>query len=202
MNEQLTKWGMLGLAIWVAVLTWMVATQPVATSSKHQAGNAGPVVAYVHGDSLQQGMHLLQNLQANLMAQIETREAQLQQEAKPLQEEAQELLAYANGGQATDDELNIAQGRIMEIEAQLGQMQRAAESQIVQAEQNMQAVIAEALRRELEAFAKEEGIDMILNWGLSGEGVLYGGEPMDITHEVLDRLNANHPMTELETLTD
>ena len=44
--------------------------------------------------------------------------------------------------------------------------------------------------------------DMILNWGLSGEGVLYGGEPMDITHEVLDRLNANHPMTELETLTD
>ena len=202
MNEQLTKWGMLGLAIWVAVLTWMVATQPVATSSKHQAENAGPVVAYVHGDSLQQGMHLLQNLQANLMAQIETREAQLQQEAKPLQEEAQELLAYANGGQATDDELNIAQGRIMEIEAQLGQMQRAAESQIVQAEQNMQSVIAEALRRELEAFAKEEGIDMILNWGLSGEGVLYGGEPMDITHEVLDRLNANHPMTKLETPTD
>lgn len=202
MNEQLTKWGVLGLAIWVAVLTWMVATKPKANSSTHQAGNAGPVVAYVHGDSLQQGMHLLQNLQANLMAQIETREDQLQQEAKPLQEEAQELLAYANSGQATDDELNIAQGRIMEIEAQLGQMQRAAESQIVQAEQNMQAVIAEALRRELEAFAKEEGIDMILNWGLSGEGVLYGGEPLDITPQVLDRLNANHPLTEFETPAD
>jgi Skp family chaperone for outer membrane proteins len=66
----------------------------------------------------------------------------------------------------------------------------------------MQAVIAEALRRELEAFAKEEGIDMILNWGLSGEGVLYGGEPMDITPQVLDRLNANHPLTELETPAD
>jgi Skp family chaperone for outer membrane proteins len=202
MNDQLTKWGVLGLAIWVAVLTWMVATQPGANSPRHHRGGTGPVVAYVHGDSLQQGMHLLQNLQANLMAQIETREAQLQQEAKPLQEEAQELLAYANSGQATDDELSIAQSRVMEIEAQLGQMQRIAESQIVQAEQNMQAVIAEALRRELEAFAKEEGIDMILNWGLSGEGVLYGGEPMDITPQVLDRLNANHPLTELETPAD
>jgi len=59
---------------------------------------------------------------------------------------------------------------------------------------DMQAVIAEALKRELETYAQEEGIDMILNWGLSGEGVLYGGTPWDITEDVLDRLNERHPL--------
>ena len=61
------------------------------------------------------------------------------------------------------------------------------------AEQNMQAVMAEALRRHLEEHAQEEGIDFVLNWGLSGEGVLYGTEPWDITSDVLERINAAHP---------
>jgi len=33
-------------------------------------------------------------------------------------------------------------------------------------------------------------IDVILNWGLSGEGVLFGTEPYNVTSEVLDKLNA------------
>jgi len=30
-----------------------------------------------------------------------------------------------------------------------------------------------------------------LNWGLSGEGVLYGSEPWDITTDVLERINSD-----------
>ncbi|MGB2469948.1 MAG: hypothetical protein ACPIA5_03780, partial [Flavobacteriales bacterium] len=69
-----------------------------------------------HGDSLQAGMEFVQTLQANLQVQMEAREARLQEDAAPLQEEAQELLAYANTDAATQDELEIAQRRIMEIE--------------------------------------------------------------------------------------
>lgn len=189
MNDSVWKIGMPVLAIWVLGLTWHALSADRGPSTE-----GAPVVAFVHGDSLQRGMHLMKNLQANLMAQIEARETQLQEDAQPLQSEAQELLAYANSDQATEDELEIAQGRILEIERALGQMQRAAESQVVQAEQSMQAVIAEALKRELETYAQEEGIDMILNWGLSGEGVLYGGTPWDVTEDVLDRLNERHPL--------
>ena len=189
MNDSVWKIGMPVLAIWVLGLTWHA-----LSADRGPSVEGAPVVAFVHGDSLQRGMHLMKNLQANLMAQIEARETQLQEDAQPLQSEAQELLAYANSDQATEDELEIAQGRILEIERALGQMQRAAESQVVQAEQSMQAVIAEALKRELETYAQEEGIDMILNWGLSGEGVLYGGTPWDVTEDVLDRLNERHPL--------
>lgn len=179
-------------AVWLSVLTWVLVGRAPSVAERTAAGG-GPVVAFVHGDSLQRGMAFVQTMQANLQLQLEAREAQLQEDALPLQEEAQELLAYANSGQATEDELEIAQRRIMELEEGLRAMQRAAEQDMFVAEQNMQAVLAQALRRHLDAHAEEEGLDFILNWGLSGEGVLYGSEPWDITGAVLERINNAHP---------
>lgn len=179
-------------AIWLVWLTWLVVgTQPTLADQAESSG--GPVVAFVHGDSLQEGMAFVQTLKANLEVQIDAREERLQADAAPLQEEAQELLDYAQGGSATPEELDIAQRRIMELEDALRAMQRAAEQDVVVAEQNMKSILAEALRRNLKAHAEEEGIDFILNWGLSGEGVLYGKEPWDITSEVLDRINSATP---------
>ena len=188
MNDSVWKIGMPVLAIWVLGLTWHA-----LSADRGPSAEGAPVVAFVHGDSLQRGMAFVQTMQANLQLQLEAREAQLQEDALPLQEEAQELLAYANSGQATEDELEIAQRRMMELEEGLRAMQRAAEQDMVVAEQNMQAVLAQALRRHLDAHAEEEGLDFILNWGLSGEGVLYGSEPWDITGAVLERINNAHP---------
>ena len=186
-------WPVVGvLVVWLAALTWN-AVGSAPTAAERAAAGGGPVVAFVHGDSLQRGMAFVQTMQANLQMQMEAREKQLQEDALPLQEEAQELLAYANSGQASDDELEIAQRRILELEEGLRTLQRAAEQDMFVAEQNMQAVMAEALRRHLEEHAREEGIDFVLNWGLSGEGVLYGTEPWDITSDVLARINAAHP---------
>ena len=195
MNDMNAKvfWGVTGgLVLWLGVLTWKtMESQPSA--AERAASGEGPVVAYVHGDSLQQGMTLLQTMQANLQLQLEAREQQLQEDALPLQQEAQELLEYAQSGQASQDELEIAQSRILELEEELRAMQGAAEQDMFVAEQKLKAVLADALRRHLEAHAEEEGIDFILNWGLSGEGVLYGSAPWDITIEVLDRINKAHP---------
>ena len=179
-------------AIWLAWLTWLLmGNEPTLADQAEASG--GPVVAFVHGDSLQEGMVFVQTLKANLQVQIDAREERLQADAAPLQAEAQELLDYAQGGSATPEELDIAQRRIMELEDALRAMQRAAEQDVFVAEQNMKSILAEALRRNLKVHAEEEGIDFILNWGLSGEGVLYGKEPWDITSKVLDRMNAATP---------
>ena len=179
-------------AIWLLWLTWLaVGSEPTLADQTEAAG--GPVVAFVHGDSLQEGMAFVQTLRANLEVQIGAREERLQADAAPLQAEAQELLDYAQGGSATQEELDIAQRRIMELEDALRAMQRAAEQDVFVAEQNMKSILADALRRNLETHAEEEGIDFILNWGLSGEGVLYGKEPWDITSAVLERINSATP---------
>ena len=51
-------------------------------------------------------MAFVQTLRANLEVQIGAREERLQADAAPLQEEAQELLDYAQGGSATQEELH------------------------------------------------------------------------------------------------
>ena len=163
MNDMNAKvfWGVTGgLVLWLGVLTWKtMESQPSA--AERAASGGGPVVAYVHGDSLQRGMALLQTMQANLQLQLEAREQQLQEDALPLQQEAQELLEYAQSGQASQDELEIAQTRILELEEELRAMQGAAEQDMFVAEQNLKAVLADALRRHLEAHAEEEGIDEV-----------------------------------------
>ena len=195
MNDMNAKvfWGVTGGLVFVVGRFDMEDHGKPAERCRACASGGGPVVAYGHGDSLQQGMALLQTMQANLQLQLDAREQQLQEDALPLQQEAQELLEYAQNGQASQDELEIAQTRILELDEELRAMQGAAEQDMFVAEQNLKAVLADALRRHLEAHAEEEGIDFILNWGLSGEGVLYGSEPWDITIEVLDRINKAHP---------
>ena len=110
-------------------------------------------------------------------------------QALPLQEEAQELINYANSGQASADEIDIASRRVGEIESLLEGMQYEAEQSFALHEQAMQDTIAKHLTGTLRTFSEDQGIDLVLNWGLSGEGVLYGTDSRDVTMEVLEALN-------------
>lgn len=173
-------------AIWLAVLTYLT-----LAPSQTIANTAGaPVVAYVHGDSLQKNMKLIQTLEASLFSNVAAIDSLLKAEAAPMQAEAQELITYANSGSATDDEIAIAQTRINEIEATLQQMQAEAENRVLLQEQTMQATVAAFLSKTLKEYSLENDIDLVLNWGLSGEGVLFGTEPFDITEDVIERLNS------------
>jgi len=53
----------------------------------------------------------------------------------------------------------------------------------------MQATIAAHLTKTLRTYSEKNGIDVVLNWGLSGEGVLFGTDARDVTSEVLQDLN-------------
>ena len=70
--------------------------------------------------------------------------------------------------------MQIAQSRLYEIEAQLAQIQNESQTRLVQLENQLQAEVAARLSEEVSVFAEENGLEVVLNWGLSGEGVLYG----------------------------
>ena len=180
--------------VWCAALTWGGGTSaPDAVARGEKA-----VVAYVHGDSLQSGYALIQDLDRLLQAQIESINGQLVKAMTPLQEEAQELIEYAKNGNPSASELNTARERMVEIEEQMNIYQNQAERAAQMREQNMQNVIATTLREEIALYADETGIDVILNWGLSGEGVLYGAEGFDITETLLEYLNERHETKKAE----
>ena len=59
----------------------------------------------------------------------------------------------------------------------------------MQLENQLQAEVAARLSEEVSVFAEENGLEVVLNWGLSGEGVLYGSPDYDITNALLDFMN-------------
>ena len=178
---------------WVIGLIWLSGLTLIHFSHSNMSKVEGtPVIAFVIGDSIQQGMFLIDTLQLALQENIETVNTMLQEEAIPLQAEAQELITYANSGNATDNEIEIAQKRVYELEGILNQMQQEAANSIRFQEQTMQVTITTFLTNKLQEYSEANGIDIILNRGLSGEGVLYGSEIFDITADVLEELNASN----------
>tara|TARA_B100000902_G_C27228299_1_gene873409 strand:- start:615 stop:1169 length:555 start_codon:yes stop_codon:yes gene_type:complete len=174
------------VGVWLIALTFLL----LKPEPKFSSNSAAPIVAYVHGDSLHSGMNLITELEVTLQKNVEQVDSLLKIEAAPLQQEAQELISYANSGSASEDEIQIAQQRVYEIESILQQMQAKASQNVQLQEQTMQTTVSAFLNKVLSEYAEENNIDLILNWGLSGEGVLYGTEPYNVTAEVLEKLNS------------
>jgi hypothetical protein len=63
----------------------------------------------------------------------------------------------------------------------------------------IQEEIAVNLTAEVAVFAEESGLDVVLNWGRSGEGVLFGGEAFDVTSALIQFMNDRYvPTPDLE----
>lgn len=175
--------------VWCAILTWNAQTGAKgAMSAELQSGQAA-VVAYVHGDSLQLGYDYIRLLEDQILSVAERVQLRVDSLVMPLREEAQELITYAQSDAATQEEIAVASQRLGELEQQVNALQGQQQQYLANLEQQLQSQVAARLTTELEAYAAETGIDVIVNWGLSGEGVLYGAEPFNITQPLLAFLN-------------
>ncbi|MDE0870797.1 MAG: OmpH family outer membrane protein [Flavobacteriales bacterium] len=157
-------------------------------SAELQSGKA-PVVAYVHGDSIQSGYAFIEVQEEKLFVAVQQAQLAIDRASTPFRDEAQELIDYANSGAATPEDVQIAQQRLMELESQMGKIQEASQNELLELESSLQAEIASNLSRDVAEYAQERGLDVVLNWGLSGEGVLYGSAGLDVTAGLLEFMN-------------
>ncbi|MFZ9054238.1 MAG: OmpH family outer membrane protein [Flavobacteriales bacterium] len=184
---------------WLAVLTYMTVNPSQADLPAELKRGDAATVAYVHGDSIQRNYRFIEAREQSMFTAVQQSQLAVERMARPLQEEAQELIDYASGPGVSGDEVQMAQNRLYEIEAQLAQIQNEAQSRLVQLENALQVEVSEKLNQEVGFFAKENGIEVVLNWGLSGEGVLYGAPGFDVTEALLEFMNERY---EEETVQD
>ena len=192
MNRQFLVILMICLVGWLAVLTYMTVNPSQADLSAELKRGDAAIVAYVHGDSIQRNYRFIEAREQSMFTAVQQSQLAVERMARPLQEEAQELIDYASGAGVSGDEVQMAQNRLYEIEAQLAQIQNEAQSRLVQLENALQAEVSEKLTQEVGVFAKENGIEVVLNWGLSGEGVLYGAPGFDVTEALLEFMNERY----------
>lgn len=177
------------LACWCIGLTWVTVKNPTeALSLELQAGTT-PVIAFVHGDSIQSQYEFIAAQEQKLFIALQEVQAEIESKSSPLQTEAQELIDYANSAAANAEEIEMVQGRLGEIQTSLREMQQEGTNRLADMEASLQAEVTVMLTSEVEAFAVERNIDVVLNWGQSGEGVLYGSAGWDVTAPLLEFLN-------------
>jgi Skp family chaperone for outer membrane proteins len=192
MNRQFLVILMICLVGWLAVLTYMTVNPSQADLPAELERGDAAIVAYVHGDSIQRNYRFIEAREQSMFTAVQQSQLAVERMARPLQEEAQELIDYASGAGVSGDEVQMAQNRLYEIEAQLAQIQNEAQSRLVQLENALQVEVSEKLTQEVGVFAQENGIEVVLNWGLSGEGVLYGAPGFDVTEALLEFMNERY----------
>jgi Skp family chaperone for outer membrane proteins len=192
MNEKLTIAAFLVLLIWSSFLSFQLFGGSEADLPNGIRDGSTPVIAFVHGDSIQSNYAYILDREKDLFIALQQAQTAMERQSRPLQQEAQELIEYANGPSATQDEIMMAQNRLMEIENALNQMQNQQQTELMQLESSIQGDIALRLSEEVEAFADESGLDVVLNWGRSGEGVLYGAAAYDVTKGLTDFMNERY----------
>lgn len=127
--------------------------------------------------------------------QVDKQRAAYQTEIKAIQGKLEQARAELSKQQAVLAPEIFARKR-QEYQRQAEGLQRTAQSRKRQLDQ-MQAKgfteIDKALRLALEGLAKERGIDIILNAGPGGGGIVLAGKEFFITEEAVKRLNESLP---------
>ena len=189
MNEKITVTAVVFLALWSSFLTYQFFGSGQVEMPESLRKWEKAVVAFIHGDSIQANWEFIADREKAMFIAVQQAQLSMERKSRPLQEEAQELIEYANGPKATNDEVMMAQNRLVEIENALGQMQSQQQTELMQMESTIQSEISVKLSSEVAAFAHESELDMVLNWGRSGEGVLFGQTGFDVTVPLLEFMN-------------
>ena len=189
MNEKITVTAVVFLALWSSFLTYQFFGSGQVEMPESLRKGEKAVVAFIHGDSIQSNWEFIADREKAMFIAVQQAQLSMERKSRPLQEEAQELIEYANGPKATNDEVMMAQNRLVEIENALGQMQSQQQTELMQMESTIQSEISVKLSSEVAAFAHESELDMVLNWGRSGEGVLFGQTGFDVTVPLLEFMN-------------
>ena len=151
-----------------------------------------PRIAFVRGDSINLQYQFIIDKEDELISLGQVSERKLSRQLKKAETEYQELVTYLQGGSATESDMAAGQQRLMQLEQELQNAQAIEQQSLGRKEADFQQEIAGRLSSFLERYANDNDYDLILNWGFSREGVLYGQEPYDITRDVINQLNAEY----------
>jgi len=198
------------LLIWCAVLTVAVGVlffrktsstssaqspqeTPMVVSAFADTGAArSPIVAFINGDSINESYLYIKEKSAGLEAGFKRANSKVQAEYDKRQKEAGELMQYAQSKQLPDDEMRIIQERLMQLEDEMAGIEEREKGALMKQEQELQRELQKRVSKYLETYAREKGIDYVLNYQEGIQLILFGNAAYDVTDDVLVGLNAQY----------
>jgi outer membrane protein len=168
-------------------------TTPGENKPKKETSTA-PKIVFVKGDTLLDKYDVFQTQIKALEAKGKRMEANLSARGQALQREFLTAQQKAQSGTWAPAQIQQEEQRLVQKQQALAQDQERMGRQIQEERLKIEQELEKKIKSLLEDIRKEKGYDYILNYG-QATGVLMADSTLDITPEVLKRLNTK-PATE------
>ena len=130
-----------------------------------------------------------------LQANLETADKKLQQEIQTRQKEADELMYYMQNGNPTAEDKRVSEGRLMQLQNELAQIQQQEEQRLMESETALQTELHNRVSEYIEKVSKEQGWDYVFAYQQAAPLLMFGNPLYDLTNTVITGLNEEYAKT-------
>jgi len=160
---------------------------PAATTSTTATGVKAEEIVFVNSDSLLTKYDYFKDMTARLEKKGKAAQADLVSRGQAFQREVAEY----QKAQATmaADQRQATEQRLQRKNQELQAYQQNAGAQVQQEQAGEQAKLYEKVAEFLKVYAKDKGYKMVMTYQKGNSGILYGDASLDITSDVVKKLN-------------
>jgi outer membrane protein len=174
----------------VAILYFLHFTNKSGTSSSGAEGPSLQSVYYINIDTLNANLDFLAKQQEDLEKREIDADVALKQKGAELEKEIMDYQKQVQSGYLTPKQMQT-------IEQRLGKKQQAIMAErdsiatlLLKEGQEINRMIAEKLKKHIEDFSKTNPCDLVLGY-TENSNILYANKQMDITNQILKKLNSD-----------
>ena len=160
-----------------------------------RGAGSGAVVAFVYGDSINDNYRFIVDKTKELESKMTAAEARVKREYESRQQQYETNLKYAQEHpDMPESEALALRGELERLQSEMDGIQQREVGVIQQKEDELRQDLMRRVEQFLKRFAKEKGIDFIINKQQEINTVLYGDSLLNVTGEVLKGLNAEYEL--------
>jgi outer membrane protein len=167
--------------------------QQATTIESHAACDSTPAlkIAYVDIDTLLTSYKLWIQLNEEMIRKEENVRATLNEKAKSLQSDFEEFERKLNNNAfATRERAESEQNRILKKRQDLEDLQERLSNELAIENNKNNVIFRDSINTYIKAYNKVKGYNVILS--RIGDNILYIDTDMNITHEIIEGLNARY----------
>jgi Skp family chaperone for outer membrane proteins len=166
----------------------------VAPALQSEGGPKPTILAYINGDSLNEKYTFIVEKTNQLNGRMDAAEKKIKAEYAKRQKELQTWEEYAQKNKLTPEEQQTAAEELQRLQTEMQAIEEREHGTLVQQEEALQKELMKRVNTYVEKFAKEKGLDYVVNYQSGFQFILYGNKGYDITSEVVAGLNAEYEL--------
>lgn len=167
----------------------------IAEAFSGQEGARPVVLAYINGDTINNNYAFIKEKQGQLETKLKNADSKYLKEYETRQRKADELMRYAQEHpNLSPSEQAAIQNEVMQMEQEMAKIEKDEFGAVQKQRDAMDKELHSRVQKFLVKYAKEKGIDYVVNYQEGLKYILYGSPAYDITSEVLAGLNAEYAL--------